>query len=49
MATGAALDANRSAGRVVVQNLGNAAADLMLATATLDAAIASGAGVELER
>ena len=47
--SGAALDSSRPRGRVVIQNLGNAAADLMLATATRDAAIAAGAGVELER
>jgi len=47
MPSGAALDATRPAGRIVIQNLGNAAGDLMLASATLEAAIAAGAGVEL--
>jgi ornithine cyclodeaminase/alanine dehydrogenase-like protein (mu-crystallin family) len=49
MPSGAALDTKRPPGRVLIQNLGNAAADLMLATVTRDAAIAAGAGVELER
>lgn len=47
MATGAALDAERPTGRLVIQNLGNAAGDLVLATATLDAAVAAGAATEL--
>lgn len=48
MPSGAALDTKRPAGRILIQNLGNAAADLVLATATRDAAIAASAGVELE-
>jgi len=47
MATGAALDVERPPGRIVIQNLGNAAGDVMLAAATLEAAAAAGAGVEL--
>jgi ornithine cyclodeaminase/alanine dehydrogenase-like protein (mu-crystallin family) len=47
--TGAALEAPRPAGRVVCQNLGNGAADLVLADAVVRAAEDAGAGVLLER
>ena len=49
MASGAALDAERPSGCVLIQNLGNAVTDVLLAAATRDAATAAGGGVSLER
>lgn len=48
-ATGAALDWRRRGGRIVIQNLGNAAGDLLIGEAVLNAARARGVGRALPR
>jgi len=49
MASGAALDWQRRGGRIVIQNIGNAAGDLLIAEVTCRAARDAGAGVHLAR